>query len=105
MVRRPTENKRPVFEVHRKENVTNMKNWELRQELGALRSEYGFGKAQLHAFSRTYNGFDEDICLRTSTDIIDHSIKYIEELEVKVEELSYAQKIIDEVRRNERIYK
>ena len=79
-----------------------MKNWELNQELRALRSEYGLGNNQLHSFSRTYNGFKEDICFRTSTDIIDHAIKYIEELEAKVDELSYAQKIIDEVRLNER---
>lgn len=78
-----------------------MKNWKLDQELRALLSEYGFGKNQLHAFSRTYNMFDEDMCFYTSTEIIYHAIKYIEELEIKVEELSYIQKIIDEVKRNE----
>lgn len=78
-----------------------MKNWELDQELRALMSEYGLGKDQLHAFSRTYNGFDEDFVLRTSTDIIGHARKYIEELEAKVDELSYAQKIIDEVKRQD----
>ena len=78
-----------------------MKNWEIHQELRALRSEYGLGNNQLHAFSRTYNGFEEDMCVRTSTDIIDHAIKYIEELEAKVDELSYAQKIIDEVKRQD----
>ena len=77
-----------------------MKNWELNQELRALKSEYGLGNNQLHAFSRTYNGFKEDICFRTSTEIINHAIKYIEELETKVDELSYAQLIIDEVKKN-----
>ena len=81
-----------------------MKNWELNQELRALRSEYGLGNNQLHAFSRTYNGFKEDICLRASTEIIDHAIEYIEELEAKVDELSYAQKIINEVKRYDRIH-
>lgn len=78
-----------------------MNNWKLKQELGALRSEYGLGNNQLHAFSRTYNGFDEDVCFYTSTDIIDHTIKYIEDLEAKVDELSYAQKIIDEVKKQD----
>ena len=78
-----------------------MKNWELNQELRALRSEYGLGNNQLHAFSRMYNGFKEDICLRASTEIIDHAIEYIEELEAKVEELVYAQQIIDEVRKQD----
>ena len=78
-----------------------MKNWKLDQELRALRSEYGLGNNQLHALRRTYNGFDEDICLRSSTDIIDHAMTYINELETKIDELSYAQKIIDEVKRQD----
>lgn len=79
-----------------------MKNWELRQELNALRSEYHLGNNQLYTFDRLDDGGHLYYPMLSSTDIIDHAIKYIESLEFEIDKLSYAQKIINEVKKDER---
>jgi hypothetical protein len=78
-----------------------MKNWELRQELDALLSEYYLGNNKLYTFDRMDDGGHPYYPIRNSADIIGHAIKYILELEAKIDELSYAQKIIDEVKRQD----
>lgn len=79
-----------------------MKNWELEQYLYAVQADYCFGNDKMSSFRRSYPGKKDNYVFYSHHDIIDLAIKYIEELEAKVEELSYAQKIIDEVKRNER---
>ena len=76
-----------------------MKNWELEQYLYAVQADYDFGKDKMSSFRRSYVGKEDDYVFMSHYDIIDHAIKYIEELEAKVDELSYAQKIINEVKR------
>lgn len=75
-----------------------MKNWELEQFLNRIRPN-SFEQNMVHFFSRTTERGREYWIDRSEAQIIDEAIKYIEELEAKVEELSYAQKIIDEVNR------
>lgn len=77
-----------------------MDNWEIKQFLRRVQSQFYNGNDTVHFFRRTTEreGYYID---RTSVQIIDEAIKYIEELEDKVSELSYAQKIIDEVRRQD----
>lgn len=79
-----------------------MKNWELEQYLYTVQADYDYGNDKLSSFRRSYPGKADEYILKSHYDIIDLAIKYIEELETKVDELSYAQKIIDEVKRNER---
>ena len=80
-----------------------MKNWKLLQGLEHVLSEFELGNDKLYCFRRTSEREDYHV-FRTATQIIKETIEYIEELESKVEELSYAQKIIDEVRRNDRFH-
>jgi hypothetical protein len=75
-----------------------MKNWVLEQFLYTVRQDYDFGNDKFSSFSRSYPGKEPKYIFRSHYDIISMAIKYIEELERKVDELSYAQKIIDEVR-------
>lgn len=82
-----------------------MKNWELQQYLYAVQADYAYGNDKMASFRRSYPGEPDDYIFVSRYDTIDYAIKYIEELEVKVEELSYAQKIIDEVRRNDRLHR
>lgn len=77
-----------------------MDNWEIKQFLRRVQSQFYNGNDTVHFFRRTTEREDYYID-RTSVQIIDEAIKYIEELEDKVSELSYAQKIIDEVRRQD----
>lgn len=77
-----------------------MKNWELEQFLHRVQSEFTLGADQIYFFRRTSEREDYYID-RSAYHIIDETIAYIEELERKVEELSYAQKIIYEVKKNE----
>lgn len=77
-----------------------MKNWELQQFLHSVQSEFGLGNDKLYFFRRTSEREDYYID-RSAYHIIDETIAYIEELERKVEELSYVQKIIDEVKSRE----
>lgn len=79
-----------------------MKNWELEQYLRAVQADYDYGKDKMSSFRRSYVGKEDYYVWYSHYDIINLAIKYIEELETKVDELSYAQKIIDEVKRNER---
>lgn len=77
-----------------------MDNWEIKQFLRRVQSQFYNGNDTVHFFRRTTEREDYYID-RTSVQIIDEAIKYIEELEDKVSELSYAQKIIDKVRRQD----
>ena len=77
-----------------------MKNWELKQFLHSVQSEFGFGNDKVYFFRRTSEREDYYID-RSAYHIIDETMAYIEELERKVEELSYIQKIIDEVKSRE----
>ena len=77
-----------------------MKNWELKQFLHSVQSEFGLGNDKVYFFRRTSEREDYYID-RSAYHIIDETIAYIEELERKVEELSYVQKIIDEVKSRE----
>jgi hypothetical protein len=79
-----------------------MKNWELQQYLHAVQADYAYGNDKLTSFRRSYPGNPDNYIFMSRYDTINLAIKYIEELEAKVDELSYAQKIIDEVRRNGR---
>jgi hypothetical protein len=82
-----------------------MKNWELEQFLNRIRPN-SLGEDTVHFFSRTTERGRQYWVDRSGQQIIDEAIAYIEKLEAKVEELSYAQKIIDEVnKQNERIHK
>ena len=74
-----------------------MKNWKLNQELNALRSEYNFGNNKIHTFRRTDDSGKEYYPMRSSTQIIDNTINYIESLEFEIEELRYVKNIVDEV--------
>lgn len=78
-----------------------MKNWELEQYLYAVQSDYSLGKDKLSSFRRSYPGKKDYYVFYSHHDIISLAIKYIEELETKVDELSYVQKIIDEVNRQD----
>ena len=81
-----------------------MKNWELEQFLNRIRPNC-LGEDTVYFFSRTTERGREYWIDRSGRQIIDEAIAYIEKLEAKVEELSYAQKIIDEVKkRDERIH-
>lgn len=73
-----------------------MKNWELEQFLNRIRPSK-LGEDTVYFFSRTTKSGKSYWVDRSGQQIIDEAIAYIEELERKVEELSYAQKIIDEV--------
>lgn len=75
-------------------------NWEIKEFLRRVQSQFYNGNDTVHFFRRTTEREDYYID-RTSVQIIDEAIKYIEELEYKVSELSYAQRIIDEVRRQD----
>lgn len=77
-----------------------MKNWELEQYLERVRSEFDYGNDKLYLFARKTER-EAYYVDRTATQIIDEAIKYIKDLEAKVEELSYTQKIIDEVKRQD----
>lgn len=82
-----------------------MKNWELEQFLHGVQSEFSLGKDKIYFFRRTSEREDYYID-RSAYHIIDEAIEYIEELERKIEELSYAQKIIDEVKKqDERLHR
>ena len=81
-----------------------MKNWELEQYLRTVQADYAYGKDKMSSFRRSYPGGKDNYVFYSHHDIIGLAIKYIEELETKVDELSYAQKIIDEVKKNEEIY-
>lgn len=76
-----------------------MKNWELKQFLNRIRPNT-LAEDTVHFFRRTTEREDYYID-RTAGQIIDEAIAYIEELEAKVEELSYAQKIINEVKKQD----
>ena len=78
-----------------------MDNWEIKQFLRRVQSQFYNGNDTIHFFRRTTEREDYYID-RTSVQIIDEAIKYIEELESKVDELYYAQMIIDEVNKRER---
>lgn len=75
-----------------------MKNWELEQFLNRMRPSR-LGEDTVYFFSRTTERGRAYWVDRSGQQIIDETIAYIEELECKVEELSYAQKIIDEVKK------
>ena len=82
-----------------------MKNWELEQFLNRIRPSR-LGEDTVYFFSRTTERGRAYWVDRSGQQIIDEAIAYIEELERKVEELSYAQKIIDEVKKqDERLYR
>jgi hypothetical protein len=82
-----------------------MKNWELEQFLNRIRPNR-LGEDTVYFFSRTTERGRQYWIDRSGQQIIDEAIAYIEKLETKVEELSYVQKIIDEVnKQNERICK
>ena len=51
-------------------------------------------------FRRSYDGKEDDYVIISYYGVINQAIEYIEKLEAKVEELSYAQKIINEVKKN-----
>ena len=76
-----------------------MKNWELEQYLRTVQADYNYGKDKMSSFRRSYPGEKDEYVFYSHYDIINLAIKYIEELEVKVDELSYAQKIINEVKK------
>ena len=78
-----------------------MKNWELEQYLRAVQSDYDFGHDKTHVFKRSYHDKDDDYVIISYYDTINKAIEYIEKLESKVEELLYAQMIIEEVKRRE----
>ena len=77
-----------------------MKNWELEQFLNRIRPSI-LGEDTVYFFSRTTERGRVYWVDRSGQQIIDEAINYIEELERKVEELSYAQKIIDEVKKHD----
>lgn len=79
-----------------------MKNWELEQYLRAVQSDYDYGRDKMNSFRRSYVGKEDDYVFVSCYDTIRMAIEYIERLETKIEELVYAQQIIDEVNRNER---
>lgn len=81
-----------------------MKNWELEQYLRAVQSDYDYGGDKVTTFRRSYDGREDHYVIVSYYGAINQAIEYIEELESKVEELSYAQKIVDEVRRNDRFH-
>lgn len=76
-----------------------MKNWELEQYLRAVQSDYDYGRDKTATFRRSYDGKEDDYVIVSYYGAINQSIEYIEKLESKVEELLYAQMIIDEVKR------
>ena len=78
-----------------------MKNWELKQFLNTVRSDYCNFNDKISMFSRTDACGKEYHIFRSHREIIDEAITYIEELEAKVEELSYAQNIINIVKQME----
>ena len=80
-----------------------MKNWELEQYLRTVQRDYDCGNDKMSSFHRNNTGTVDDYVFMSHYYIISLAIKYIEELEAKVGELSYAQKIIDEVKKNEKI--
>ena len=79
-----------------------MKNWELEQYLRAVQSDYDFGRDKINTFRRSYHDKEDEYVVVSYYDTINKAIEYIERLEEKVEELVYAQHIIDEVRRYDR---
>lgn len=79
-----------------------MKNWELERRLRAVQSDYDYGRDKLTTFRRSYPDKPDDYEMVSYYHTIDQAIEYIERLETKIEELVYAQKIIDGVKRNER---
>ena len=79
-----------------------MKNWELEQYLRAVQSDYDYGNDKIQVFRRSYDGKADDYIPVSYYSAINQAIEYIEKLESKVEELLYAQMIIDEVKRHDR---
>ena len=78
-----------------------MKNWELEQYLRAVQSDYDYGGDKTTMFHRSYEGKEDDYKIVSYYGVINQAIEYIEKLETKVEELLYAQMIIDEVKRQD----
>ena len=78
-----------------------MKNWELEQYLRAVQSDYDYGDDKITTFRRSYDGKEDDYVIMSYYNTISQAIEYIERLEEKVEELVYAQHIIDEVKRHD----
>ena len=76
-----------------------MKNWELEQYLRAVQSDYDYGGDKTTMFRRSYDGKEDDYVIVSYYGAINQAIEYIEKLEAKVEELLYAQMIIDEVKK------
>ena len=76
-----------------------MKNWELEQYLRAVQNDYDYGGDKTKIFRRSYAGKEDDYVIISYYGAINQAIEYIEKLETKVEELLYAQMIIDEVKR------
>ena len=74
-----------------------MKNWELEQYLRTVQSDYDYGNDKITTFRRSYPGKEDNYVIVSYYGAINQAIEYIENLEAKVEELVYAQKIIDEV--------
>lgn len=79
-----------------------MKNWELEQYLRAVQSDYDYGGDKTTMFRRSYDGKEDDYVIVSYYGAINQAIEYIEKLEAKVEELVYAQNIINEVKRHGR---
>ena len=67
-----------------------------------MQSDYDYGRDKVNSFRRSYVGKEDDYVFVSCYDTIRMAIEYIEKLETKIEELLYAQQIIDEVKRNER---
>lgn len=78
-----------------------MKNWELEQYLRAVQSDYDYGRDKTTTFRRSYTDKEDDYAIISYYGAINQAIEYIEKLEAKVEELLYAQMIIDEVKRQD----
>lgn len=76
-----------------------MKNWELEQYLRAVQSDYDYGNDKTKIFRRSYTDKEDDYVLMSYHGAINQAIEYIERLETKIEELVYAQHIIDEVKK------
>ena len=78
-----------------------MKNWELEQYLRTVQSDYDYGNDKTTTFRRSYPGKEDDYVIVSYYGAINQAIEYIEKLEAKVEELLYAQMIIDEVKQHD----